>query len=140
VKSLGADQVIDYTRSDFSKSQERYDLIIDIGGSRPLAQLRRVLTKIGTLVIVGAEGGNQFVGAMGRVLQTMLLAPFTRQRLVTFICNENNKDLETLAKMIEQGALTPVIDRICPLNAFPDAMRDLEAGRVRGKVAVAVSA
>jgi NADPH:quinone reductase-like Zn-dependent oxidoreductase len=140
VKSLGADQLIDYTRSDFTKSQDRYDLIIDIGGNRPLSQLRRVLTSNGTLVIVGAEGGNQFVGAMGRVLQAMLLAPFTSQRLVTFICNENNKDLETLAKMIEQGALTPVIDRICPLTALPEAMRDLEAGRVRGKVAVAVSA
>ncbi len=140
VKSLGADEVIDYTRSDFTKSKQRYDLIIDIGGNRPLSQLRQVLTENGTLVIVGAEGGNQFFGAMGRVLQAMLLAPFTRQRLITFICNENNKDLETLAKMIEQGALKPVIDRICPLTALPDAMRDLEAGRVRGKVAVAVSA
>jgi NADPH:quinone reductase-like Zn-dependent oxidoreductase len=140
VQSLGADEVIDYTRSDFTKSKQHYDLIIDIGGNRPLSQLRRVLTETGTLVIVGAEGGNQFFGAMGRVLQAMMLKSFTRQRLVTFICNENNKDLETLAKMIQQGTVTPVIDRICPLTALPDAMRDLEAGRVRGKVAVAVSA
>jgi NADPH:quinone reductase-like Zn-dependent oxidoreductase len=140
VQSLGADEVIDYTRSDFTKSKQRYDLIIDIGGNRPLSQLRRVLTETGTLVIVGAEGGNQFFGAMGRVLQAMMLKSLTRQRLVTFICNENNKDLETLAKMIEQGTVKPVIDRICPLIALPEAMRDLEAGRVRGKVAVAVSA
>ncbi len=138
VQSLGADEVIDYTLSDLGKFQARYDLIIDTGGNRPLSQLRRLLTDTGRLVIVGAEGGNQFFGAMGRVLQAMLLAPFVRQRLVTFICNENNQDLETLAKMIEQGALTPAIDRICPLSALPDAMRDLEAGRVRGKVAVAV--
>jgi NADPH:quinone reductase-like Zn-dependent oxidoreductase len=138
VQSLGADEVIDYTRSDFTKSKQRYDLIIDIGGNRPLSQLRRVLTDTGTLVIVGAEGGNQFFGVMGRVLQAMMLKSLTRQQLVTFICKENNKDLETLAKMIERGTVTPVIDRICPLTALPDAMRDLEAGRVRGKVAVAV--
>ena len=76
---------------------------------------------------------------MNRLLQAMLLAPFSRQRLVPVMNNENARDLKILAKMIEQGAIKPVIDRTCSLADLPDAMRDLEAGRVRGKVVVAIA-
>jgi NADPH:quinone reductase-like Zn-dependent oxidoreductase len=139
VRSIGADEVIDYTRNDFTHSLELYDVVLDIGGSQPIAKLRRLLTENGTLALIGAEGGNQWTGTMNRVLQAMLLSPFSRQRLVSVMNNENARDLEVLAKMIEQGAIKPVIDRICPLAAVPDAMRDLEAGLVRGKVVVAIS-
>ncbi len=139
VRSIGADEVIDYTRNDFSEGLERYDVVLDIGGGQPLAKLRRLLTETGTLALIGAEGGNQWTGTMNRVLQAMLLTPFSRQRLVSVMNNENAKDLEILAKMIEQGAIKPVIDRTCSLADLPDAMRDLEAGRVRGKVVVAIA-
>jgi NADPH:quinone reductase-like Zn-dependent oxidoreductase len=139
VRSIGADDVIDYTRGDFTNGLERYDVVLDIGGGQPLAKLRRLLTETGTLALIGAEGGNQWTGTMNRVLQAMLLSPFSRQRLVSVMNNENARDLEVLAKMIEVGAIKPVIDRTCSLAKLPDAMRDLEAGRVRGKVVVAVS-
>jgi NADPH:quinone reductase-like Zn-dependent oxidoreductase len=139
VRSIGADEVIDYTRTDFTNSLERYDVVLDIGGGEPLAKLRRLLTETGTLALIGAEGGNAWTGTMNRVLQAALLAPFSRQRLVSVMNNENARDLEVLAKMIEQGAIKPVIDRTCSLANLPDAMRDLEAGRVRGKVVVAIA-
>ena len=140
VRSLGADQVIDYTCTQITDIQERYDLVLDIGGNRPVSQLRRVLTKNGTLVFVGGEAGNPWTGGMGRQLQAAMLSSFIRQRLVTFIAGQNATDLETLTELIERGTVTPVIDRTCSLQNLPDAMRDLEAGRVRGKVVVAVSA
>lgn len=142
VRSLGADEVIDYRRTDITNIAETgqpYDLVLDIGGNRPLSRLRRLLRDNGTLVLVGGEGGDQWTGGLGRQLSAMLLSRFIRQRLVAFICNENSTDLKTLAGLIEAGKVAPVIDRVCPLAALPDAMRDLEAGRVRGKAVVAVS-
>ena len=144
VRSIGTDEVIDYTCTDFTEGDfteglERYDVVLDIGGGQPLAKLRRLLTQTGTLALIGAEGGNQWTGTMNRVLQAMLLAPFSRQRLVSVMNNENARDLEVLAKMIEQGSIKPVIDRTVSLADLPNAMRDLEAGRVRGKVVVVIS-
>ncbi len=137
VRSLGADHVVDYTAGDISTGNRRYDLVLDIGGNRSLTTLRRLLTPRGTLVIVGGEGGGRWFG-LGRQLRAIALSPFVRQRLVTFIASENSDDLGTLRTMIEAGAVTPVIDRVCSLPEVPDAMRDLEAGRVRGKVVVAI--
>jgi NADPH:quinone reductase-like Zn-dependent oxidoreductase len=139
VRSLGADEVIDYTSTDITDTNERYDLVLDIGGNRPVSQLRHLLADHGTLVFVGGEAGDQWTGGMGRQLIALLISRFTHQHLVTFICNENSADLETLAGLIEAGKLAPVIDRTCPLAGVPEAMRDLEAGRVRGKVVVAIS-
>lgn len=139
VRSLGADEVIDYTTTNIVETGQRYDLVLDIGGNRPVSQLRRLLTDHGTLVFVGGEGGDSWTGGMGRQLSAMLTSRFIRQRLVSFIASENSKDLETIANMIEAGKLSAVIDRTCSLAEVPDAMRDLEAGRVRGKVVIAVS-
>ncbi len=139
VRSLGADEVLDYTKTDITDMGERYDLVLDIGGNRPVSQLRRVITDNGTLVFVGGEGGDQWTGGMGRQLSAMLSAMFSHQRVTSFITTENSKDLETIGNMIEAGKLTAVIDRTCSLAEVPEAMRDLEAGRVRGKVVVAVS-
>ncbi|WP_309573163.1 NAD(P)-dependent alcohol dehydrogenase [Deinococcus sp.] len=137
VRSLGADDVIDYTATDLAHTGERYDLL-DIGGNRPLSQLRRLLTAKGTLVLVGGEAGDPWTGGMGRQLTALLISRLVSQRLVAFITRENSADLQTLAGMIEARTLTPVIDRVCGLTGVADAMRDLEAGRVRGKVAVLV--
>lgn len=137
VRSLGADHVVDYTAGDISAGNRRYDLVLDIGGNRSLTALRRMLAPKGTLIIVGGEDGGRWFG-IGRQLRAIVLSPFVRQRLGTFIANENSDDLDTLRTMVEGGSVTPVIDRTCSLLELPDAMRDLEAGLIRGKVVVAI--
>lgn len=136
VRSLGADAVIDYTQTDLAQLEQRFDLILDIGGSRPIAPLRRMLSEQGRLVVVGGEGGDNLTGGIGRQMGAMLGSSFSRQKVVMFICNENSQDLSTLAGLMEAGKLNSAIDRVCALGGVADAMRDLEAGRVRGKVVV----
>jgi NADPH:quinone reductase-like Zn-dependent oxidoreductase len=137
VRSIGADHVIDYAHADITDGNQRYDLVLDIGGNRPLSQLRRVLTRDGTLVIVGGEGGGRWTGGIDRQLRAMVLSPFVRQRLGTFVANENSADLDALRALIETGAVTPVIDRVLALHQVPDALRELAGGRVRGKIVIA---
>ena len=105
VRSLGADHVIDYTREDFADGGQRYDVILDIGGNRPLSQLRRALTPQGTLVIVGGETGGRWLGGIDRQLRALLLSPFVGQKLGTFISSENNEDLMVAhrAHRVRQG-------------------------------------
>jgi NADPH:quinone reductase-like Zn-dependent oxidoreductase len=138
VRSVGADHVIDYSRQDFADGTECYDLILDIGGNSRLSRLRRALTPTGTLVIVGGEDGGRWTG-MSRQLQALALAPFTRQRLTTFIAKHRQADLEHLVRLIEAGDLTPVIDSTYPLEQAPEAMRRLESGHVRGKLVISMT-
>ena len=140
VRSLGADHVVDYTREDFADGVHHYDLVLDIGGNTPLSRLRRALTRTGTLVIVGGEDGGKWTGGFGRSLRAPLLSPFVAQRLTMLASKERASDLERLTVLIEAGKVTPSIDRTHPLERVPDAMRHLEAGEVRGKVAIIVSA
>jgi NADPH:quinone reductase-like Zn-dependent oxidoreductase len=137
VRSLGADHVIDYTRDDFADEEHRYDLILDIGGNPALARLRRALTPTGTAVIVGGEHGGSFIG-LGRQFRAVALSPFVRQRLTFFVSRERASDLERLAEFIEAGKLAPSIDHAYPLEQASEAMRHLEAGKVRGKIAITV--
>jgi NADPH:quinone reductase-like Zn-dependent oxidoreductase len=137
VRSLGADHLIDYTRADITDDGRRYDLVLDIGGNRPLSQLRRVLTAHGTLVIVGGEGGDRWTGGLHRQLGAMAVSLFVRQRLGTFIAKPNRADLDALRALIEAGSVMPAVDRVIALDDLPDAIRDLTGGRVRGKVVVA---
>jgi NADPH:quinone reductase-like Zn-dependent oxidoreductase len=135
VRSLGAEDVIDYTVGDLADGNRRYDLILDIGGNRPLGALRRLLTPKGTLVFVGGEGGGRITGGLGRQARAGILSPFVGQRLGSFwIARTTTAD----RGMIEDGAVTPALDRVCALADLPAAMRDLEAGRVRGKVVAAI--
>jgi NADPH:quinone reductase-like Zn-dependent oxidoreductase len=136
VRSLGADHVIDYTRDDFADGVNRYDLILDIAGNPALARLRRALAPTGTAVIVGGEEGGSWAGGIDRQLRGLVLSRFVRQRLTSFMCKERSCDLERLAELIEAGKVTPSIDRTYPLDQAPDAMRHLEAGQARGKVAI----
>jgi len=136
IQSIGADHVIDYTREDFAKGGQRYDLILDIGGNSSLTRLRRALTPEGTLVIVGGEGGGLWFGGIDRQLRAMMLSPFVGQKLGTFINKENHEDLIFLKELIESGKLTPVIDRTYPLAEVPEAIRYLEEGHAQGKVVV----
>ena len=138
VASIGANHVLDYTRDDFADGSQRYDLILDIAGNSPLARLRRALTRAGTLVLVGGKDGGRWTG-MGRQLRARARSPFTRQRLTMLISWQRGADLETLARRIEAGQLTPVIGNTYPLRQAPDAMRHLQAGRARGKLVLTVT-
>ena len=137
VRSLGADHVIDYTHDDFADGTERYDLVIDTGGSSSLSRLRRVLSPKGTLVIVGGEGGGTLTG-MGRQLRALVLSPFLRQRLTMLVPKEHYSDLEALAAFIDAGSVTPSIDRSYPLDQAADAMQQLIAGKARGKITITI--
>ena len=137
VRSLGADHVIDYTNADITDDGRRYDLVLDIGGNRPLSRLRRVLTGDGTLVIVGGEGGGRWTGGIHRQVGAMVMSAFVRQRLGTFIAKPNRADLDALRGLIEAGSVTPAIDRVIGLDEVAGAIRDLAGGRVRGKIVIA---
>ena len=138
VRSIGADHVIDYTREDFAEGDQRYDVILDIGGNSTLAHLRRALTQQGTLVIIGGEGSGRWLGGTDRQLRAMILSPFVGQKLGTFVNKENHEDLIVLGGLIESGKVTPVIDRTYPLAEVPEAIRYLEEGHARGKVVITV--
>jgi NADPH:quinone reductase-like Zn-dependent oxidoreductase len=138
VRSIGADHVIDYTRDDPIDGREQYDVILDVAGNRSLPKLRHALTSRGTLVIVGGEDAGNWLG-VGRQLRAAALSPFVRQKLGTFISKEREEDLEELRKLLESGAITPVVDRTFPLDEVPDAIRYLRNGRARGKIVITVS-
>ncbi len=138
VRSLGADHVIDYRHADFADGRRRYDVILDIGGNASLSRLRRALTPSGTLVIVGGEGGGRWLGGTDRQVRAMLLSPFVRQRLGTFISSENAADLHVLHDLVEAGQVTPVIDRTFPLPAAPEAIDYVDGGHARGKVVLTI--
>jgi NADPH:quinone reductase-like Zn-dependent oxidoreductase len=137
VRALGADHVLDYARDDFADGHARYDLIIDIAGNPSLRRLRRALKPRGTAVFVGGENAGAVTG-MGRQLRGALLSPFIRQRLVLLIAKESGSDYERLAELIQAAQVVPSIDRTYPLDQVPHAVRQLEAGRVRGKIVITV--
>jgi NADPH:quinone reductase-like Zn-dependent oxidoreductase len=137
VRSIGADHVIDYSQDDFANGAERYDLILDIGGNSTLSRLRRALTPKGTLVIVGGEDRGRWIG-MDRQLRALALSPFVGQRLTMLGPKEHYTVLERLTELIEDGQVVPVVEQTYPLSEMPDAMRDLRAGRARGKLVIAV--
>jgi 2-desacetyl-2-hydroxyethyl bacteriochlorophyllide A dehydrogenase len=136
VRSIGADHVIDYTKDDFADGRQHYDLILDIGGNSRLARLRRALTPTGTLVIAGGEGAK-WTG-VGRQLRALMLSPFVRQRLTTYISQHRHADLDTLRQLIETGQVTPVIGKAYPLADLPEAISHLQAGHARGKIAITI--
>jgi NADPH:quinone reductase-like Zn-dependent oxidoreductase len=136
VRSIGADDVIDYTREDFADREHEFDLILDIGGNPSITRLRRALTARGTVVITGGEEGGRWMGGIDRQLRALALSPFVRQRLMTFLNKEHYTGLERLAELVDQGQLVPVIERTYPLAETPLAMRHLAAGQARGKLVV----
>lgn len=139
VRALGADEVIDYTREDFTDGTHRYDLILDIAGHRSLTRLRRALSRTGTLVIVGSETKGRWFGGVDRVLRALVLTPFIRHRLRGLVQVESAEDLRTLRTLIEAGKLTPVIDRTYPFDAIPQAIAYIHEGHARGKVAITMA-
>ena len=140
VRSLGADHVIDYTRQEIDADGARYDVIIDISGSRPLSLLRRALAPRGTLVVTGGDRYDRPVlTGMSRTLRTPLESMFTSQRLRAFIARENAADYQALAQLAESGSVKPVIDRTYPLADAAEAIRRIASGHATGKGIIAVS-
>ena len=140
VRSLGADHVIDYTKEDFAKGTERYDVILDNVPNHSLSECRRILTPNGKYVMIGGGGpnDNRWVGPFGRVIKTMVLSPFTSQKMGMMMADANGKDLTILADMMQSGKLKPVIDRTYKLNEVPAAIAYVEEGHARGKVVITV--
>ena len=137
VRSLGADHVVDYTRTDFTRTEKRYDVILDNVEAQPLAAVRRALTPTGTLIPNSGRGGR-WLGPIGRIVKARVLSGFTRQQLRPFVSVEKRQDLLTLADLLTTGQVTPVIDRTYPLDEAADALRYVAAGHTRGKVVVTV--
>jgi NADPH:quinone reductase-like Zn-dependent oxidoreductase len=136
IRSLGAEHVVDHTREDIVDAQRRYDLILDCGGRRSIPHLRRALAPRGTLVIVGGEGGGRWTGGFGRGFRAAALSLVVRQQLRVLVATERGDDLRTLGELIEEGKVTPVVDRTYPLPDAPAALRYLKTGHVRGKLVV----
>jgi len=140
VRSLGADEVVDYTRADFTRAGRRYDVVFDLVGNRSLAGLRRALTATGTLILSGggvSEGGS-LVGPLGLVVRGTLLSRLVRQRVVVLTAVPSRENLATLRELAESGALTPVIDRTHPLRETAEAIRYVEEEHARAKVVLTV--
>lgn len=138
VRSIGADDVIDHTREDFTDRPGRYDLILDTAGNRPLSQLRRALNPTGTLVIVGGAQTGRWTEGADRQLRAAMLSPFVRQNLSGLMSTPRQEDLQTLRELIETGKLTPIIDRTYPLSQAPQALRHVRSGHARGKITLTV--
>jgi len=137
VRSIGADHVFDYKEEDYTKSGQRYDLIVDmVGNHSPLAN-RRVLNPEGTLVLVGGAKGN-WIAPLVNPLKALVLSWFVDQKIVTLLARLEPGDLSFLAELMQAGSMTPVIDRRYPLAKVPEAIRYSEAGRARGKIVINV--
>jgi NADPH:quinone reductase-like Zn-dependent oxidoreductase len=135
-RSLGADLVVDYGVEDVTKRSERYDLVLDIAGTRSFSQLRRVLEPDAT--VVGGPRANRLLGPLGHVVGSRLAAVRGSQRMTFFIAKFNKADMETLRNLLEAGKLTSVVDSVYPLDKIGGALRHMGEGHPRGKIVVTV--
>jgi len=140
VRSLGADHVIDYTKEDFAKGAERYDVILDNVPNHSLSECRRILNPNGKYVMIGGGGpnDNRWIGPFGRVINTMVLSPFVSQKMGMMMADPSQKDLAILGDLVQTGKVKPVIDRTYKLSEVPAAIAYLEEGHARGKVVITV--
>ncbi|HJT44746.1 MAG TPA: NAD(P)-dependent alcohol dehydrogenase [Chthoniobacterales bacterium] len=140
VQSLGADHVIDYTKDDFTKGTERYDVVVDNVANHSLSECRGVLAPNGIYVMIGGGGANDqgFLGALGNVVKAGIYSRFVKQQMGFMMANPTTEDLTVLAGMVESGKLKPVIDRTYKLDQLPEAVRYVEEGHARGKVVITV--
>ncbi len=138
VRSLGADEVVDYTREDFIQSGRRYDVVFQLAGTSSPSHCRRVLTPKGTLVLSSGESDGRWIGPLDRIVKAAALSPFVSQKLRSFLAKPDQGDLQLLKELVEAGEVKPVIDRTYPLAETPEAIRYLEQGHARGKVVITV--
>ena len=140
VRSIGAARVIDYTREDFTRSDQRYDLMLDTVGSRSWSDCKRVLAPQATVVVVGGPKTNRWLGPLGHLAWFRLDSLFDRRRVILFVASLNQKDLAALNELFEAGTVTPVIDRRYDLGEISEALAYLGEGHAGGKVVITVSA
>ena len=138
VRSLGADQVVDYTREDFTGSGKRYDMILDSVANHSLSEFRRVLDPKGSYIMVGAAdgGGRWMIGVLARLLEVFVSSRFVGQKLVMMGAKITKEDLTRLGELVKTAKVTPVIDRRYRLSELPEAIGYLEQGHARGKVVI----
>lgn len=141
VRSIGVDNVIDYTQDDFSETGQQFDLILDLAADRPLSVYKRALSPKGTLVMAGGAGSTSkhpYLRSIGRLIHAAVLSVFGRQNLRALLISKPHEDLVTIRELVEAGDLTPVISASYPLNETPKAIRHFDEGHARGKVVVTV--
>jgi NADPH:quinone reductase-like Zn-dependent oxidoreductase len=142
LRSIGADRVIDYTLEDFTRSGERYDVVLDIAGTRPWSEVKRALTPDGTYVLIGHDqygaSGHRWFGSLGRFFKLMVISPFVSHLHPFRGAKDPGDRLVVLKELIEAGKIAPVIDRTFPLSEVPEAIRYLESGQTRGKIVIVV--
>jgi NADPH:quinone reductase-like Zn-dependent oxidoreductase len=140
VRSIGADQVIDYTKEDYTKSGQHYDVILDNVGNRSLLDNRRILNPEGKYVLIGGGGpdNGRWIGPLAGPIKALVLSPFVTQDMGMLLADLNKEDLTILSDLMQAGKVTPVIDRRYSLSEVPAAIRYLEEGHARGKVIVTV--
>ncbi len=140
VRSLGADRVIDYTKEDFTRRGEHYDLILDVPGIHRSSDIRRALTPTGTYVLIGHDrfgaSGRRWIGGIGQFLKLLVLSPFVSQRMAPRESKEIKDPLGLLKELVEAGKITPVIDRTFPLSEVREAIRYLAEGHARGRIII----
>jgi NADPH:quinone reductase-like Zn-dependent oxidoreductase len=142
VRSIGADQVIDYTKEDFTKTNQRYDLIFDLVGNHSFSERRRILNPNGICVMAGVGGAgwhDDFATRLLGELDGYVRSRFVSQKFIAYIAQFNKKDMMVLADLMQSGKVTPVIDRTYKLNETADALRYLEQGHARGKVVITLN-
>jgi len=135
VRSLGANEVIDYTKEDFTDGSRRFDLIIDIGGRTSVARLRRALTRTGTLVIVGGEG-DRWIGGIQRQMWATVLSAFVPQKLRAFVVKENASELVKMNELVAAGKVSPVVGQAFPLAEGAAAVAAFETGNADGRIVI----
>jgi NADPH:quinone reductase-like Zn-dependent oxidoreductase len=140
VRSLGADHVVDYTQEDFTHSRARYDLVLDVAGSRPWRACKRILAEDAVFVLAGGSKRNRVLGPVGHMAGVMLASRLSGKRAVFFVAKPNQADVTALADLIEAGTVTPVVDRQYELGQLMEAMAYLGDGHARAKVAITVTA
>jgi NADPH:quinone reductase-like Zn-dependent oxidoreductase len=142
LRSIGADRVVDYASEDFTRIGERFDVILDIVGNHPWPDIRRVITREGSFVLIGHDqygvAGHRWFGSLGRFAKLMVISPFVPQLHPFRGAKDPGDRIVVMKELIEAGKVTPVIDRTFPLREVPEAMRYLESGRVQGKVVITV--
>jgi NADPH:quinone reductase-like Zn-dependent oxidoreductase len=137
-RSIGADYVIDYTKEDFTRTDRRYDLLLDVAGGRSWSECKRVLDEQATLVIAGAQTGNRLLGPLSHTLKLRAASVRSSQKVVFFISSFNKADLVTLQELLAARTLTPVIDRSYDLSEIADALRYMGEGHAIGKIVITV--
>lgn len=138
-RSIGADEVVDYTTEDFTRSGRRYDLLFDVAGSRSWSECKRVLTRDATVVVAGVGGVKSgWIGPLRHIVRMRVRALGSSQRCVFFIAKLTREDMEVMRELLASGQVKPVIDRRYELGQLPDALRYLGEGHARGKIVVTV--